>query len=375
MADDRSSADLSTVDTRRLEEWAFGRQGADADPLRAEAAGRELARRAQAARAARADEATARATTRGEADALADDDLDPEHPASSERPPPPTHRHRMLLTGIAGLAAAALGLAAIPVALSQPDPDPLAIFEGDRTREDRDWETRLTQNSVTAVTLGPRSIEVADGLTVIAFRAAAVVDGRSTEYDPYCLFTAEGASGSPSAFGGSCTVPERFASEGIVLPIAPSASGEGFDTVIWGPTGAPRLETGRELDGIGAGESVLDWMAFPVLASGGGDPLALVSEPDRLVLGPSVLPVYSPDDDSRAITTSIFLLDGESVETGPVFCVQASFAVDDTTTTCALLSAVRRDGLAFSVIGEGREWEVRIDADGPTRRDSVRAVG
>lgn len=35
---------------------------------------------------------------------------------------------------------------------------------------------------------------------------------------------------------------------------------------------------------------------------------------------------------------------------------------------------VRRDGLRFSVSGDGRQWEVLIDADGSTRRDSVRAL-
>lgn len=120
-------------------------------------------------------------------------------------------------------------------------------------------EARLTQDFIIAVTAGPRVIDVGDGLVGVAVRSAAVADGRSTAFDPYCLFTSEkAASGAPLSLSGACLTPDRFATEGNVLPVRPSAGGTGFDTVVWGSTGAPVLERERKLESIGGITSVLD---------------------------------------------------------------------------------------------------------------------
>ena len=385
--------DLSTADQRQLEVWAFGRQASD-DPARAEAAQRDLARRAEITRA----EATV-AAAQASADTSADvggaekgGDLDgadviggdagsgeaggdAAHPESSATAPEHANHRRMLVTGIAGLIAATLGLGAVGTALSVPDPDPLALFERQQTPEDRDWETRLTQAYVVAITQGPRVVDVADGVIAVAFRSAAVADGRSTEYDPYCLFMSEQSDdGTPISVGGACVLPAQFAVEGISVPLRESASGAGLDSVRWGPTGTPVFDSGTAYGEIGGVTSALDWMVFPSFAVSGADAVAMVNDPERLLLGPTLVPMSLDDEAAAAIITSVYLLRGKSADAGPVLCAHATVPVVGDTTSCAPLSAVRRQGLEFTVTTTDREWVVRIGADGPNRSDTVRAA-
>lgn len=386
MTDDLSTPDLSTAAERQLEIWAFGRQGAVSDRELAEAALLELARRAEVARAerARADERRA-AAERAERDRAAarddstsggaagvDDEAASEHPESAAAIAAEWHRRRMRATGLAGVIAAVLGLGVVSTSLAAPDPDPLAVFDRAPSEADAEWELRLTQDFFVALTAGPRVIDVGDGLVGVAFRSAAVADGRSTAFDPYCLFTSEVTeTGAPLSLSGSCLTPDRFATEGIVLPVRPSAEGTGFDTVVWGPTGAPVLERERELDAIGGITSVLDWMVYPSFAEG-EDALAGVGEPDRLLMGPARVPFAVDDAIELGIAATVYVLEGETEAAGPVLCAAAATPSERATTACAPLEAVRRDGLAFTIIADDRDWVVTIGADGPDRADTLR---
>lgn len=382
---DLSPDSLAAADSRLLEVWAFGRQGVVTDRELAEAALRELAARGEAARAAaaraaaaqseaaRAQEARAEASAQGdpggEASALASGNAHPESWESARQ------RDRMRLTGMVGVVGAVIGLGAVSVALSTPDPDPLAIFERAESAADQEWTARLAQGFSDAITLGPRTIDLGGGIIAVAFRTAAVADGRSTEYDPYCLVTTDtSTSEGLSAYGGACTLPERFATDGITLPVRPSTTGSGFDTALWGPNGAPRLDTDRDLEGIGVLTSIVDWLVYPSFPEPGADPLAIVDDPDRLLLGPTPLPLSRPEASTLDIATSAYLLRGETEGSGPVLCAHTAVPDEGETTTCASLSTVQRQGLEYTITADGRSWIVSIGADGPERADTLLAA-
>lgn len=374
---DLSTADLSTAGERQLEIWAFGRQGVVTDRELAEAALLELARRAEVARAEAARLEVARTVeAQGEAAraerARADDETESEHPESPAAIAAESHRRRMRATGLAGVIAAVLGLGVVSTSLAAPDPDPLAIFERPASEADAAWEARLTQDYIIAVTAGPRVIDIGEGLVAVAFRSAAVADGRSTAFDPYCLFTSESTeSGAPLSLSGACLTPDRFATEGIVLPVSPSAASTGFDTVVWGPTGAPVLERDRELESIGGITSVLDWMVYPSFGEG-EDAFAGIDDPDRVLMGPALLPFADREAVELGITATVYVLEGETATAGPVLCAAAAAPGERASTACAPLEAVRRGGLAFTIIADDRDWVVTIGADGLDRADTVR---
>jgi hypothetical protein len=71
--------------------------------------------------------------------------------------------------------------------------------------------------------------------------------------------------------------------------------------------------------------------------------------------------------------TSTYLLRGESTATSAVFCAHAAVSDSEATTMCAPLSAVRRQGLEFTVIVQERAWVVSIGADGAEPLFRVRA--
>jgi len=142
----------------------------------------------------------------------------------------------------------------------------LAVFERPATAEDDAWVDRLTRDYVSGVTLGPRAIELDEGLSAAVFRAAATVDGRSTAFDPYCLFVLESnPDGAVVSMGGTCVTPEQFAAEGLGYVVRPSTAGGDFDIVSWGPTGDPMLRANQPLPTTSGVSSVLDWLVFPGL--------------------------------------------------------------------------------------------------------------
>lgn len=366
------SSEFDAVDDAQLEQLAFGRQGRVYDRELAEAALRELARRG-AARGPAASPGSASADPDAVVDpAAADDNADT---VAADR-----HRRRIRATGIAAVTAAALALVGIAPLISAAPlaGDPFAIFERPATADDEAWGAQLTRDQVTGITLGPRTADLGDGLTAVVFRSAATVDGRSTAFDPYCLFVAESRDdGELAALSGTCALPERFATEGLRLDLRPSAQGGGLDVVTWGPTGGPRLNQYQSPAALSGVRSVLDWLVFPSGAE--SDLLAIVDEPDQLLMGPSNVPLLAAEGvaalDSQ---TWAYLREGQSGD-GPVLCV-VTLVIDPTadqlapleTRTCAPLATVTRQGLAQTVTSAGRDWEIVIGPDGEGRSDRVR---
>lgn len=388
------SSEFDGVDDEKLEQLAFGRQGRVYDRELAEAALRELARRAAARPSppgrgapvpAAAHPANPGTSIPAGSLPLRPDrtETDPTESDSTEPDLTEPHRRRMRATGIAATTAAALALVGIAPLISAAPPtgDPLAIFERPASAADAAWATQLTRDYVSGITLGPRSIDLGNGLTAVVFRSSATVDGRSTPFDPYCLWVSEGGSGTaPRALSGTCALPERFAEEGLRIDVRPSPQGGGLDVVTWGPAGAPRLDQYQSPSTLSGVQSVLDWLVFPSYLD--GDPLEIVDDPERLLMGPSIVPLNNAAGVAGLdLQTWAYVQEGPSVD-DPVLCV-VSLVTDPTadqlapleTRTCAPLDAVRRQGLAHTVTSAGTDWEVVIGADGGGRSDRVRPAG
>ena len=378
------SEHLSGVDDAQLERWAYGRATTPEEQERATRASDELQRRAtldreRAERAAAehaAAAAHALAVTNGEVD-----DPASEHPESPHRDDERRHRRRMLATGIAGVTVAALALVGGVIVLSQPDPDPLAIFERPDTDQDRDWAVRLASTFGGTFTAGPRAIELGDGYVAFVARVSTVSDGRSTVWDSYCLYVSDGGTEKgPWSLTATCTYPEKFEREGIVYAHRPSATSDGVDTVTWGPTAGPRLERNAPLiDDDRASASVLDWLVYPSTLEPDFFAAGTVDEPSQLLMGPAVVAVFTSSDDVDALldadlVVSTHLLRGDAATTGTRLCVHVSVGDRSEATRCAALTAVRRDGIDVPLTAEGRSWLVSIGADGPGRRDYVRLL-
>lgn len=380
------SEHLSGVDSAQLERWAFGRATTPDEQARASLAAAELQRRAAAEheRAVRAE--AERAAAQARALAVANGEVEEssrEHPQSPLTDSERRHRRRMLITGIAGLTAAALSLGAGVYVLNQPDPDsdPLAIFEREETQLDRDWATRLESWAYGSVTAGPRAIEFDDGNVVVAARISTVADGRSTEWDAYCLFVATSGDVEGSwGFGGTCTYPERFEREGLTVPDRPSANGVGFDTATWGPTGTPRFSTNVPLPtGTGLVSSVLDWMSFPMNLDPDITGESLIDHSERLLMGPAVVPVMYEGGAARAfrdaeLVASVMLISGERPTDSPILCVHVAVSNDYSRMPCRALPTARREGVEVPITVDGRTLIVSIGADGRERSDTVRLL-
>jgi hypothetical protein len=374
VADPPSVDDVSTADAAQLERWAFSR--ADVDAQRAEAALLELARRAEMARVeAEAASARVEAARAAEAEGADADDAEAVAAARAEH----HHRRRMLATGVTGVVMAALTLVAAVVVIAQPEPEPLAIFGGPDAPQDREWADRITANVPGTITAGPRAIELGDGYVGVVTRISTVPDGRSTDWDSYCLSVAQGGTEKGGwALSTICTYPEKFEREGIVFPQRPSPTGEGIDTVTWAPTDAPRLARNMSL-AVDAGRitSVLDWMAHPSAVDPDFSVESLLDEPAQLLMGPAFVPVsVAPADtdaflDSELVTTA-HLVSGLTPTSEPRLCVQVTAPDSSAASTCGLLSDARRGGLEVPMTTDGRTWIVTIEPDGPTRVDSVR---
>lgn len=378
MADDRSRGDdLSAADAAQLELWAFSRAGVDAQ--RAEAALLELARRADVARVEAEAAAAARVEAARAAEAVGADAGDADADALAAARAEHHHRRRMVATGVTGVVLAALTLAAAVVVIAQPEPDPLAIFGGPDTPHDREWADRITANVPGTITAGPRAIELGAGYVGVVTRISTVPDGRSTDWDSYCISVAQGGTEKGDwALSTVCTYPERFEREGIVFPLGPSPTGEGLYTVTWGPTDAPRLDRDLPL-AVEARRitSVLDWMAYPSAADPNLSIESLLDEPARLLMGPAFVPVSVAAADTDAfldseLVTTAHLVSGLTPTSEPRLCVQVSAPDTSAASTCGLLSDARRGGLEVPMTTDGRTWIVTIEPDGPTRVDSVR---
>lgn len=378
------SENLSEVESAQLEQWAYGRAITSADLARAELAAAELQRRVAAERERAEREEADRAAAAAHALAVANGEVDEssrEHPESPLTDPERRHRRRMLATGIAGVTAAALALGGAVVVLNQPDPDPLAIFEREETQLDRDWAIRLESWGFSAITAGPRAIEVDDGYVLIAARVSNVPDGRSTEWDSYCLHIASPVGGDGS-WGSSttCTYPEKFERVGLTLPDRPSTTGGGFDTAFWGPDGGPRFARNEPLYGDnGLVSSVLDWMSLPMTFDPESAGESLIDDPNRLLMGPAVVPLIYQGAAARVfrdteLVTSVLLVSGERPTDSPMLCVHVAVSDGDFRMPCTPLATARRNGVEVPITVDGHTVVVTIGPDGRDRTDSVRLL-
>jgi len=363
--------DLSTASDAQLARWAYGRAGSDADRQLAEAAQREIARRADTARVAAEATEAARLAAVQAAEAAPDDEASTA--TADER-----HRRRMLATGLSGVVAAALALGAGVVVLAQPNPNPLAIFVGPTSEQDAEWAARITANIPGTITAGPRAIELGDRYVAVVTRMSTVPDGQSTAWDSYCLTVSEGGTESGGwALTTTCTYPEKFERDGIVFYQGPSASGQGLDAVTWSSTSPPRLERHVPPNPATADafSSVLDWMAYPTPLDPGFSLDSLLDEPTDLLMGPTHVALYVEDPEAffdSDLVTTVHLAAGATEASEPRLCLQVTGPEGSAASTCGQLGSARREGLEVPVSIDGRNWIVTIDPDGPNRYDSIR---
>jgi hypothetical protein len=290
-----------------------------------------------------------------------------------------SHRRRMLATGVSGVVAAALALSAGVVVLTQPDPDPLAIFAGPTSEQDAEWAARITANVPGTITAGPRAIELGDRYVAVVTRMSTVPDGESTAWDSYCLTVSEGGTENGGwALSTTCTYPERFEREGIVFYQGPSASGQGLDAVTWSSTSPPRLERHVPPNPAAAPlTSILDWMAYPSPLDPDFRVERLLDEPTELLMGPSYVALSPEADDTAAffdseLTTTVHLSAGLTALSEPRLCLQVTGPEGSAASTCGLLADARRDGLEVPISLDGRSWIANIAPDGPNRTDTIR---
>lgn len=378
------SEHLSGVDDAQLERWAYGRATTPAEHERADLAATEIQHRAaverERAERAAAEHARAEAHARAVANDAVDDATAHPAPLNADKR---RHRQRMLFTGLVGATAAALALGAAVAIFTQPDPDPMAVFAREETQLDRNWAMRLESWGFSSITAGPRAIEVDDDYVIVVTRMSTVADGRSTEWDSYCLHVASLATTDDGSWGLSmtCTHPEKFAREGLTLPDRPSATGEGFDTAFWSPEGEPRFSRNEPLyDETGLVSSVLDWMSLPMNVDPESIGESLIDEPDRLLMGPVVVPVTYEGGSARVfrdaeLVTSVLLISGERPTDSPLLCVHVAVGDGEPRMPCAALDTARREGVEVPITVEGRTLIVTIGPDGRDRTDTVRLTG
>ncbi len=352
---------MKNVDRAQLERWAYGRSTTPEEYERASLAADELRRRAAVERERAELAATeAGAVSHGEVDDTVGEQ--PEPLTDEER----RYRRRMLATGLAGVTAAALALVGGVAVLSQPNPDPLAIFETEETQLDRNWTQRLESWGFGPFIAGPRTIELADERVIIVARVSNVPDGRSTSWDPYCLFFASPTNTGDGSWGLSseCTYPEKFEREGLTLPDRPSASGDGFDTAIWGPSGEPRYEQNLPLDDSESSPSIIDILANPLFGfEQVGDVGPIIHDPDRLLMGPHVA-YDAPSIADDPVVVQMYLLDGLTETAEPELCIRVTHPDGDPATACTPLSSARENGIFVVMAIADENWIVSVDAAG-----------
>ncbi len=374
-----------------LQRWAFGRTETDEERARAASALAELARRDAAARAEAA--SLERGVTASEHPPAGDethneprdetgnepgDDFaaDPTADSASLDLDAARHRRRMLVTGIAGVLVAALAAPVVATLLTLPDPDPLAIFDRPATALDDEWKIRLEQNFLSIPTLGPR-VTVVDGLTLVAFRASTVPDGRSTDGDAYCLAsTTSNAWTDTPDFANlmlNCTHAQRFEEKGIEWVSAGNSTGDGFEVVRWGPVGPPRIENVESPPPANVERSALDWMAYPNYVDNADELLALVNEPERLLMGPSAF-LVADENGTQDVELALYLLAPRSPSTEPDLCLAATARRSPTASGCRPLSDAVSDGLFVYAPATEGGWNVTIRPDGTPAVERVGLV-
>ncbi|MFN4002197.1 hypothetical protein [Microcella sp.] len=346
--------DLSEADDRELERLAYSRADTPERVSLADAAAQELARRADVAAAERASaELAARIANppeQNERESASDDAED-------------GRRRRMRAVGVAGVISALLAIPTVGWALALPDPDPLAIFDEPESQEDREWAERLSQGFASYITQGPRVTPLGNDRFGIVYRASTVPDGRSTEWDLYCIAVADLPEESEGwSAGGLCVLPSVFEESGVVASSGGNTAGPGL--FAWGPAGSPRLEDSQSLHGNEQAPSVLDVIAFGAY---GGSPVVEafddIDEPDRLLMGPSAVYVSREAEGSGA-DFSAFLIDSIELDGEPEYCLRARHPEVPSATSCGPLSRVERRGLTVQLRTPESVWTVGVNTDG-----------
>jgi hypothetical protein len=308
----------------------------------------------------------------------------------------------MRAAGLTGVLAAALALPLVGWALAQPDADPLAIFDREQNPADVAVLAELIgPESIAAITSGPQLVRLDDTIVAIAFRASTVPDGRSTDWDAYCLVTArdpgasrdetgredsDGAepdSAEPDSadldgagawqLGGNCVSPERFETQGIEAArrATPGPEGLTFDWVVWGPEGAPRITQNRSAVAQEWSGSVTDALAYAGLQPAGVASLPDIDGAQRLVMGPAQI-ASSSATDGGTVTVGAYLIDSAVEGTrglAPQYCLFATVDGTEASTACAALPIVEREGLSVRSSAPGQNWLVAVGPDGSIRFD------
>ena len=279
----------------------------------------------------------------------------------------------MRVTGIVGVVSAVIALGAIVEVQRQPDSDPLAIFDRPATRVDQEWAERLSQDPALVVTSGPRVITREGRLDVIAARISTVPDGRSTSYDAYCLYLGLVFEEGGWSLTADCTYPARFEEAGLSSTISASVEGAGFDNVVWGPIGAPRVERNVPNEVADDNRNLVEWMMQPnYIALARANPLENVDEPERLLAGPKLA------NDVREIagedlTVEIFLLAGSDGRSEPDLCIHVQHPAAEPATSCRDLSTAERNGLGLMLQIAGEPWIVSVSDNGSVLADRANA--
>ncbi|MBX9470503.1 hypothetical protein [Microcella sp.] len=203
---------LSMADERQLAEWAFGRARDAADRERAEAALRELARRAEPDRAEG-------------------------HDASPEPDSAPRHRVLRLVVAVAGvMTLAAIGVISLVLSTSSPD-DSLSIFARDPSPLELDMSELVRQGGL-GDDAEARILTDGEFGTVIAVRYSALSSHSS---GTVCVAIVEFAAVSDA----SCKPVHQFTLSGLTATLDGVT---GLISVDWGPQGDAQIRGPGDFD-------------------------------------------------------------------------------------------------------------------------------
>lgn len=356
---------LSEVDDSQLERWAYGRANTSDERTRAAEAAKELKRRADLLRtaASRAEsERPAAESAEGGLHASSFDEVVDEPSGSG------SYRSRMLAGVVSAGTVTAIVIGAFVLGDSSQSTGPLAVFRTEETQLDRNWASRLESWGYSALTAGPRAVEVGDDFVMIAARVSTVPEGRSTEWDSYCLFVASpGSEDGAWALNQSCISPEEFEREGVSVVARVSRATDEVDVASWGPDSGPRFDAGRSFDELPTENgSTLSPLADP-LARYDGDSRVLsgVIDPEELLMGPSVVhdaPLPSGDVVSVQLHLREGLLPTEGSE--PELCMSVAHTESASSQTCKPLQAALDSGISQTDVIAGDSWVIGVDVDG-----------
>ena len=222
---------LSTADERQLAEWAFGREGVVTDRELAEAALRELARRAEVAREAQ--RAAERDAERAAELAAADTD----HDADPDPDPAPRRRTLRLVLAVAGvMVLAAIAVISLVLTTSRPD-DSLSIFARDASPLELDLSELLRQGGL-GDDAEARVLSDGEFGTVIAVRYSALSSHSS---GTVCVAVVEVAALSDT----SCKPVHQFTLSGMTATLDGRT---GLISVDWGPQGDAQIRGPGDFD-------------------------------------------------------------------------------------------------------------------------------